>query len=242
MMTWRWEPSGAWRRGRASSRGLVIAASLLVTAGCASARPGQEPLVSDRPDFTEAPETVAPRRVQLEGGHTFARADGERANTTGEVLLRIGVAPRAELRLEPGSYSTLSSPAGDTRGLEDAVAGMKFRLHDAPEAGRSLMPAVSLLVMTSVPTGSAAFRQNAMQPEAKLVTAWTLTDRLSFATNVNVARLVEDRQRFTEWAGNGSLGVSLTERYGVYAEVFGFAPQLDGAATTKYARNTRTQV
>lgn len=169
MMTWRWELSGAWRRGRASSRGLVIAASLLVTTGCASARPGQEPLVSDRPDFTEAPETVAPRRVQLEGGHTFARADGERANTTGEVLLRIGVAPRAELRLEPGSYSTLSSPAGDTRGLEDAVAGMKFRLHDAPEAGRSLMPAVSLLVMTSVPTGSAAFRQSAMQPEAKLV-------------------------------------------------------------------------
>jgi hypothetical protein len=79
-----------------------------------------------------------------------------------------------------------------------------------------------------------------MQPETKLVTAWTLTDRLAFATNVNVARLVEDGQRFTEWAGSGSLGVSLTERYGMYAEVFGFAPQLAGAATTQYGNTGLT--
>jgi hypothetical protein len=102
------------------------------------------------------------------------------------------------------------------------------------------MPAVSLVVLTSVPTGSRVFRQSAMQPEAKLVANWTITDRLAFATNVNVARPVEDRGRITEWAGSGSLGITFTDRYGMYVEVFGFAPQFEGAATTKYANTGLT--
>jgi hypothetical protein len=220
--------------------GCVVTATVIVLTGCASSRPGQEPLVSDRPDFTEAPQTIAPGRVQLEGGHTFARAAAEKANTTGEVLLRIGVAPRAELRLEPGSYSTFTSPVTDARGREDGAVGVKLRLHDAPESERSIVPALSLVVATSVPTGSSVFRQRAMQPEAKLVSAWTLTDRLSLATNVNVARLVDGGERFTEWSASGSLGVSLTERYGLYAEVFGFVPQLDDAPRTTYANTGLT--
>ena len=72
------------------------------------------------------------------------------------------------------------------------------------------------------------------------VMAWSLTDRLAFATNANVARLVENRKRFTEWSGSGSLGITLTERYGMYVEAFGFAPQLDGAATTNYANTGLT--
>jgi hypothetical protein len=223
-----------------TGRRFALAVSLMFATGCASARPGRDPLVSDRPDFTEAPETMAPREVQVEGGYTFARTAREQTHTTGEILTRIGLAPRVELRIEPGSYSTLSSPVGDSRGVEDAGLGVKLGLHDARDAGPSLVPALSVILMTSVPTGSRAFRQSAMQPEAKLVTAWTLTDRLGFAANVNVARPVEDRRRFTEWAGSASLGITLTERYGTYVEVFGFEPQLRGAATTKYANTGLT--
>jgi hypothetical protein len=43
--------------------------------------------------------------------------------------------------------------------------------------------------------------RSSRRPERDGVTAWTLTDRLAFATDVNVARLVEDGQRYTEWAG-----------------------------------------
>jgi hypothetical protein len=223
-----------------TGRRFALAVSLAFATGCATARPGRDPLVSDRPDFTEAPETMAPREVQVEGGYTFARTARERTHTTGEILTRIGLAPRVELRIEPGSYSTLSSPVGDSRGVEDAALGVKLRLHDARDAGRSLVPALSVVLLTSVPTGSRVFRQSAMQPAAKLVTAWTLTDRLAFAANINVARPVEDRRRFTEWAGSGSLGITLTERYGMYVEVFGFEPQLGGAATTKYANTGLT--
>jgi hypothetical protein len=231
-------------RSRAVARSVVhgcsVTSAVIALGACASARPSQEPLVSDRPDFTEAVETLAPGRVQLEGGHTFSRAAAEKTNTSGEVLLRIGVASRAELRLEAGSYSTLTSPLTDVRGREDGAVGMKVRLHDAPDSGRSIVPALSLLVATSVPTGSSVFRQRAMQPEAKLASAWTLSDRVSFAANVNVARPVDGSDRFTEWAASGSLGVSLTERYGLYAEVFGFAPQLSGAPRTAYANSGLT--
>jgi hypothetical protein len=214
-------------------RGVAFAVALGFSAGCATARPGEVALVSDRPDFTEAVETVAPKRVQLEGGYTFTRVDAYKSHTTGEALVRIGVAQRAELRLEIGSYSTITSPSGDVDGFDDAAVGMKFRLYDGPKKP-SFVPSVSLIAATSVPTGSAVFRQQAMQPEAKLATSWTLSDRLSLGANFNGRWGVEESQRYMEWSASGSLGVSLTEHYGMYAEVFGFDPRLDGASRRAY--------
>ena len=214
-------------------RYVAFVVALGFSAGCATARPGEVALVSDRPDFTEAVETVAPKRVQLEGGYTLTRIDAYRINTAGEALVRIGVAQRAELRLDIGSYSTITSPDGDVDGFEDAAVGMKVRLYDGPEKP-SFVPSVSLVAATSVPTGSAVFRQQAMQPEAKLATSWTLSERLSFGANLNARWGVEESQRYMEWAASGSLGVSLTERYGMYAEVFGFDPRLDGASRSAY--------
>ncbi|MBY0513076.1 MAG: transporter, partial [Gemmataceae bacterium] len=58
-------------------------------------RASEEPLASDRPDFTEASSTVGKGRVQLEGGYTFTRDhSGEVATTSHsypEALLRIGM-------------------------------------------------------------------------------------------------------------------------------------------------------
>lgn len=191
--------------------------------------------MSDRPDFTDGPEPLAPGQVQLEGGDTFTRVAADKANTTGELMVRVGVVPHAELRIEPGSYTSLTSPLGDARGREDGTLGAKLELHEAPAHGPSAVPALAVLVFTSVPTGSSVFRQRAMQPEAKLASDWTLSDRVDFGANIDVARPVESGERFTEWAVSGSLGVSLTTRYSGYAELFGVAPQLAGERHTGYA-------
>lgn len=77
--------------------------------GCATANPSREPLISDRPDFTESTSTVHPGEVQAEGRYTFSQVSDERSSAAGELLVRIGVTRRAELRLEPGSYTWLTA-------------------------------------------------------------------------------------------------------------------------------------
>lgn len=211
--------------------------ALVAAQACATATATHEPLVSDRPDFTESTATMKPGEVQLEGGHTFERVTSSKVNTTGELLLRIGVASRAELRIEPGSYTRVTSPFGDTSGREDGGLGVKLRLHTPPDERRSFVPEVSLVLDSSIPTGSSQFRQNKPQPEAKLATAWSLTDRIGLSTNFNVARPRDDNGRYTELAASASFGFALTPRVGAYAEVFGFAPQLAGAGRTHYANS-----
>ncbi len=44
---------------------------------------GEEPLITDRPDFTESPVAVAPGLFQLEGGYTFSKDAGEDKHTLG---------------------------------------------------------------------------------------------------------------------------------------------------------------
>jgi len=213
----------------------LLTTAVLASVGCATAGAPREPLVSDRPDFTESIETMKPSEVQLEGGHTFERVSSEKTNTTGELLLRIGVSDRVELRLEPGSYTKITSPLGDIHGREDGGLGAKLRLHVPSDDSPSIVPALSLVVRSSLPTGTWRFRQPRLQPEVKLASEWTLSERLSLATNVNVARPRDENGRYTELAASASFGYELTLRVGMYAEVFGFAPQLDGVGRTHYA-------
>ena len=209
--------------------------------GCATANPSREPLISDRPDFTESTATVKRGEVQLEGGDTFEHASSVKTNTLGELLLRIGLASRAELRIEPGSYTKVTSPNGDGSGWVDAALGTKLRLYEPPNENPSIVPAVSLIVLTSVPTGSVEFRQTKLQPEAKLAAEWTLSDRIGVATNFNVSRPRDDENgRYTVFEGSVSFGFALTQRLGAYTEVFGFAPQLSTVGHSRYGNTGLT--
>ena len=211
--------------------------ALVAAQGCATATAAREPLVSDRPDFTESTVTMGRGEVQVEGGHTFTRVTSSKENTTGELLVRIGLGSRAELRLEPGSYTKLTSPLGDASGREDGGLGVKVRLHTPPNDERSIVPAVALVLDSSLPTGSERFRQNRLQPEAKLASAWSLTDRIDLSTNVNVARPRDENGRYTELAASASFGFELTPRVSAYAEMYGFAPQVRGVGRTGYANS-----
>ena len=228
-MSRRTTPRSAPRLTRALTR-----AGAFVTLGCASAESLREPLASDRPDFTESTITVKPGIVQLEGGHTFERVTSEKTNTTGELLLRIGIAPRAELRIEPGSYTKITSPGADASGWEDGALGTKLRLYTRPNDNPSFVPDISIVAATSVPTGGRVFRQRRPQPEAKLATAWTITDKVDLSTNVVASRPVDESGRYTELAASASFGFDLTPRLGAFAEVFGFAPQRDNVGRTHY--------
>jgi hypothetical protein len=117
---------------------------------------------------------------------------------------------------------------------------MKLRLHQPSDDKPSIVPAVSLVLMSSVPTGTAAFRQPRVQPEAKLAASWTLTDRIDLGTNFNVSRPRDENGRYTVLEASASFGFELTPKVGAYAEAFGFAPQLAGVEHVKYANTGLT--
>jgi hypothetical protein len=137
----------------------LLFAPLLFLAATASA---QEPLVTDRPDFTESVNVVDRGRFQLEGGATFTRSDETDELALGELLLRVGVAPRLELRLAANSFLWIDGPQGNDDGVEDAVIGGKVLL---------VQDAAALLFGTSVPTGSDGLSSDAWEPELKLAVA-----------------------------------------------------------------------
>ncbi|MFN2384638.1 MAG: transporter [Gemmatimonadota bacterium] len=217
----------------------LLIVALLVPSSLQAQASEREPLVTDRPDFTESAVTVGTGRVQLEGGYTLARVDDLTEHALGEVLLRIGLGPRAELRLAPGSFVWTEGDTDDASGLDDGTLGAKLVLA-APPGARGLRPAAALLLSTSVPTGAAAFGENAWQPEAKLALAWELSDRLALAANVGAAAASEAGERFGQGTGSLTAALALTPRLGGYVEGYGFLPAGPDGADAGYLNSGLT--
>lgn len=209
----------------------------LLLGGClrAPAPSGEpSPLITDRPDFTESAVTVPHQATQVEMGATYAWEGGVTSVSSGETLIRRGLTPRVELRVTTASYAFERAGALSTRGFEDAGIGFKFALHDAGE-GRSVIPTVGLIAGTSLPSGSSAFRSARALPEAKLLTSWTLSDRVGFAANLNWARAEAGPSAHDEYSGSGSFALSLSDRVGAYAEYFAFGERIAGWQRREYA-------
>ncbi len=202
----------------------------------AAAPAAAEPLVGDRPDFTESPNTIARGHLQLESGQTLSHEADTRTSSTGEVLLRAGLAPRAELRVTLNSWVSERSGGSIVNGRDDGSIGAKFSLH-APETTSLLHPALSVIVASTLPTGSTVFRASRAQPNAKLIVSWDLSERAAFTSNVNYTRTDGGQRGYDEWAASGSVGLTLTERVGSYAEYFAVQSRATDV-TTQHFVNT----
>lgn len=196
----------------------------------------RDALVSDRPDFTEATVLVEPGHVQVESGTTFSREGDTRSTAFGEVLMRAGLTKKVELRVAGNSFVRESTGDVLTTGMQDASVGFKFHLIEGPESP-SWKPALSVITHTTVPSGSRVYRTQRAQPEVKVLGAWSLSERVGFSSNVNVARPYDGVRSFTEYAGSGSFSFAASGRVGVYAEAFAFAPQDGSKVVSKYVNS-----
>lgn len=210
--------------------------------------PLTEPLVTDRPDFTESTDAIPRGHFQLESGYTFTY-DRERANrvhdhTAPELLLRIGLIDNLELRLGWTGYSwTQSQFETETRagrdvrredwsqGANDTSFGLKVKFCEQ----EGLRPHLGLIGELSTPSGSPSLSSGDVDPELKLLWSYDLGERLALSGNVNVGVPTEDGHRFVQSAASISLAVSITERIGMYTEYFGMYPNADTTDAAHYA-------
>lgn len=177
--------------------------------------PDVPPLITDRPDFTESPQTVPKGLTQIEAGVTFERSGREKATTIGETLIRVAAGNRAEIRIGIPSYINLRGGANED-GFDNAFLGAKFAL-----VQRENFP-ISLLVGTTLPTGSRKVTSRETNAEAVLATETALSDKIGLAFNAGYGRPNEGQGRFNQFFGSASLGFDISERVGAFAEVFAF--------------------
>lgn len=220
-------------------RSLAFVLAVLLFPVCATAQVEAtplDPIEPDRPDFTEGTSVLAAGHTQLEGGVTRASSGDERLWTLGEVLVRIGIDSRWEVRLGLNSYDRHTPGGGEDRisGAEDPYLGTKIRLVENSGARGAQPAAVSLLLLSTVPAGTDALSAHAWQPQAKLAAGWDLTPRLSLSSNLNYAYLKDDGGRFHQFAASLSAGISLSERWGSFVEVFGYSREEAGGDPTGY--------
>jgi hypothetical protein len=207
------------RRPRMIRLAVVVAALCAV----ASVVVAEEPLVTDRPDFTESSSVVGRGLVQLEGGTTFVEtSDDNEAASVGELLLRWGLADRLELRFLLPSYVREEGPAGESSGLTDTSVGLKLQLTRGAGAGVLGGMEASLIASTTAPTGSRSMTSDSWQPFAVLAASWELSPRLGLGANLGVGRPADDSERYTTTWLSTALGIGLTDPLSVFIELYGF--------------------
>ena len=198
-----------------------------------------EPLASDRPDFTEASSTVGLGVVQIEMGYTFLR-DEEldtrfTAHSFPEVLARIGLfAEWFELRIST-NFSAERHSAGTlletVSGLDDLYLGAKLGLTQQQGA----WPEMVLMPQMLVPLGGET-SVHRLLPGLSWLYGWDVCEWLSTGGST-IARLSVEGSpdaEYLEFAQSWTVGYTLTERLGAYTEWFVLVPVAAQTAPTEH--------
>ena len=196
-----------------------------------------EPLVTDRPDFTEATSTVGRGVGQLEFGYTYFfdndGASSVSSHSFPETLLRYGIlAEWLELRVGWNYAEEKTRTSGRSmtvNGADDLYLGLKIGL--TPQEG--ILPEMAIIPQMFVPTGSAAFNNGQVLPGVNWNYGWEVSDFISTAGSSQFNRALDDvtDDNYIEFAQSWTIGYSLCERLGAYTEWFSFFPS--GADTAK---------
>jgi len=206
--------------------------ALTVAAGAAAAK---DPLITDRPDFTESAFVVGRGTVQLEGGGTYVDFGNETATTLPELLVRWGITRSVELRILTPTYAWIDGPDGSDSGFLSTALGTKIALNDGDGDGFWGKTGAGIIVATTVPTGSSSVASSAWQPTATLSLAWDLSETIGLGTNIGWARPEDDGRRFNTIFGSVAAGFGVAKNTSVFTELIFFDRETDrGPSTTTF--------
>jgi len=196
-----------------------------------------EPLVTDRPDFTEASSTVGQGVAQIEFGYTYTsdNENGEsiQSQSFGEPLLRYGVLDDwLEFRIALFPVDECTPTGGlsnSTRGTKDLYTGFKIGL--TPQQG--ILPEMALIPQMNLPTGSSALTSKNVEPGVNWIYAWEINDFISTAGSTQGNRRIDDATglSYLEMAQSWTVACSCSDELGAYTEWFALIP--DGADTAR---------
>ena len=191
------------------------------------------PLITDRPDATESPSVVPTGTIQIETGAFYEETeegDVLSKNTTfNTTLLRIGLLERMELRIGwdfteiKREINTIELNTIDN-GLSPLLFGAKVNITEE----KGLLPEIGLIGHIFLPfTASSDFKPETTGVDFRFSFAHTLSESSSLSYNIGA-----------EWGDDSpeaayiytlAYGYSITDRFGIYAELYGDFPEDDKA-------------
>ncbi len=175
------------------------------------------PMQLDRPDQTECVFITPKFYLQAENGFSLEKNEEAEINLFyPSTLWKIGINPNLEVRL---ITEILSSKNNITRltGLNPLVFGFKVKL--AEENG--FFPATSLIGQySSAKIGKSEYHKVNSTPSFRFIFQNTLNDRFTLGYNLGVEW--EEVHLRPDFIYTISLGTALNEKFGAYAEVYGF--------------------
>ena len=202
-----------------------------------------EPLVTDRPDFTEASSTVGLGVAQIEFGYTYSynsdNGTSTRSQSYGEPLLRYGLFEdwlEFRIALFPSEQQTTTAGVSRTTwGTEDLYTGFKIGL--TPQDG--FLPEIALIPQVNLPTGSPGFTSSRIEPGLNWIYAWEVNDFISMAGSTQANRRVDSVTGgdYLEVAQSFTIGYSCTENLGAYTEWFVLIPDSADTEQTQHYTN-----
>ncbi len=198
-----------------------------------------EPLITDRPDFTEASSVVGLGILQLETGYTYTydkdTADRTIGHSYPETLLRYGIlANWLELRLA-WNYGDENVSGVSTSGADDLYLGFKIGL--TPQDG--LLPEMAIIPQMTVPTGSSDRTESEVLAGLNWLYGWDINDCLATGGSTQFNRALDEAtdDGYTQWAQSWTIAYSLADRLGAYTEYYGFYPNDADTASTEHYFN-----
>ena len=212
---------------------LRICAAVVAMLNLTAAGVAKEPLVTDRPDFTESSSSVGAGVLQLESGFTFSDfRGGSKLTTVGEILARWGVAKKLELRFLLPTYARESGAGSGDSGFLSSGVGLKYELTQGDGDGFIGGMEAALIASTTVPTGTGDFNNSEWQPAAVFCASWELSPNAGIGTNLGLARPTGGDERYTTLWASVALGVGVTDATSVFFELYGFNREEDRGPST----------
>ena len=184
------------------------------------------PIITDRPDATESPNTVEPGYIQIEtGGYYTSFTEGlstQEALGYNTTLVRYGLLDRVELRLGWNYEQSRNSTSElKVEGFSPMLAGVKINI--AHKDGRR--PEIGFLGHLYLPfSAPKSTRPQVTTSDFRFAVGHTLSERSSLAYNFG-GQWAED-QAGIAYVYTIAYGYALNAKIGMYAELYGDAPEL----------------
>jgi hypothetical protein len=156
--------------------------------------------------------------------------DHERRLSLGNLLIRVGVTKRLELRLgsEGLIHDASSNPvSADLFGRSDMDAGLKYKFVDEGH----IRPAVSVIASLSFPLGTSGYTSNAYEPTVKHTWAKAMPIGFNASGNFNWDVLGSDQGRVTVRTTTLSVSHAIGKGFDEYTEIYGFTGSMPGEGT-----------
>lgn len=197
-----------------------------------------EPLSTDRPDFTESSVTVGRGVTQLEMGYLYVNDRAPSTSFDGhaypDMLLRQGLfAEWLELRVG-WTYLSDRETIGSLTTTNDRSSDLLVATKIALTPQEDLLPEMALIAQMFLPiSDDPILGGGEVLPGVNWIYAWELNDWLSVAGSSQLNRALDDAngEAYGLFAQSAVAGVSLTDRLGTFHEWFAFIP--DGAETIR---------